>query len=235
MSAENLKLPSEYIEPMILSYCYKNQSYFLKIKDWLNTKDKKGVSYFNDVKLQEIFNIVCFFYDKYEKLPNETTLKTLVDKLEKDEEIKLFKLSLVEKIFNTTEDEIDSKYIEEETLKFIKEAKAYEVIIDSSKYINDQNYEGFINDMEEISKINFDKDLGVSIKEFDKLYDLFQDLDDQKTVSTGFRNLNSFLDSGFKSKELVVLSSTPGVGKCLKENVKVKVKYKYNTETNEIL
>jgi len=235
MSDKNLKLPSEYIEPIILSYCYHNQSYFIKIKDWLNTKDKKGISYFNDSKLQDIFNVIATFFNKYERLPNKTTLKSVIDKIEKDEEVKLYKLSIIDKIFDTKLEEIDTTYIEEETLKFIKEAKAYEVIIDSSKYINDENYEGFITDMEEISKINFDKDLGVSIKEADKIYDLFQDLGDQKTVTTGFRNLNSFLDSGFKARELTVFSSTPGVGKCVKNNVKVRVRVKVDTENKRII
>jgi replicative DNA helicase len=223
----NLKIPTEILEELILSYCIKNATFFIKIKDHLDTRNK-DFSYFNDTKKQKVFNLLAAFFDKYDKLPKKETLFSIIEKLEKDDEIKLYTLAITKKMYEN-EESLDSDYIEEETLKFIKEAKAYEVIISSSSYIKDENYSGLIDDIENIAKISFDEDLGTSIKEYDKIYDMFQSLTNEGAISTGYRNLDSLMDGGFHNQELYVFSSTPGVGKCLRGDVEIEVEY----ETNE--
>ena len=57
------------LEPAILIHALKNRSFFLKIKPYLQTKGKK--SFFQEAKLQKIFNNVCIWYDKYKRFPKE--------------------------------------------------------------------------------------------------------------------------------------------------------------------
>lgn len=211
---ENLKLPSEILEPLILANSKANPSFFIKIKEHLDTSET-GKVYFNDPKYQEIFNLFCKCHSKYKKFPKETTLNALIDRLEKNEEIKLYKQSIVKKMFSSSIEDIDPEFIEEQTLEFIKENKVYEAISSSQKDMEEGNYGGLLGRIESAVRVNFDDDLGLSIKEVDEIIERIDNISNENAISTGYPNLDSELGGGFKNKEIYVFAAIPGLGKTL--------------------
>jgi len=234
---ENLKLPSELLEPAILRHSLNNVSFFLKIKPYLKTAIKTKKSYFTDTKYQTIFNIVCTWYDKRFKFPNEKEMILFLDKFEKDDDVKVLTKSLIREIYEGEQDEIDIDYVEEETKRFIQENQIYEAMLQSQIDIENGNFSAIADKMQKAITVNFDKDLGVSIRDIEAGLTDINALDSDKTVSSGFPSLDdvSALDSGFHAGEISIFSGIPGIGKCIFRDVKVMVSYEINTETGEII
>src|SRR5271157_2898306 len=112
--AENIKLPSSILEPMMMAYALNDVSFFLKIKQYLDTNNRKGNRYFNDEKYQKIFNLLSRFFDKYKSFPKKDTFKALIDKFENDKEIKLYENAIIDKIYDYDLKSIDPIYLQEE-------------------------------------------------------------------------------------------------------------------------
>jgi replicative DNA helicase len=230
---ENLKLPSKSLEPLILNYCVKNPSFFMKIKPYLKTDNRK--SYFSDKKYQEIFNYYSAYFDKFDLSPKRKTMKAIVAKrYEQDEELQLYFNTIIDDMYEDKE-EYNEEYIEEEIKNFIKENKVYEAWLQGQNDIEEGKYGSLLNKFEEAVRINFDKDLGTSIKEIDQMYDNIIDLMDEEVIDTGYDNLNAVLDKGFHNREIYILAAIPGGFKCLRNDVKVKVRYKIDEETGNII
>lgn len=211
---KNLKLPSELLEPLILTGCLRNVSLFLKIKTYIDTNGKGNKSYFSDEKYQNIFNLFCKWFDKFKKFPSKKELKILIDRLNNDEEIKLLLNSIADKVYDY-EEEITYEYLEEELVNFIKENRIYEAIATSQIDIENNNYGAIVNRMEEAVRVTFDKNLGISIRDIDQAFNEIRKLNEEECLETGYPNLDSILDGGLHPKELYCFASTPGVGKTL--------------------
>jgi len=212
---DNLKLPSEMLEPQILAASTIHLSYFMKIKKFIDTNNEFGKSYFTDNKYQEIFNLYCKYYDKFQEQPTKMTMLTLVNRSESDDEIKLYKEAILEKMFSIKEEEINLQYIEEETEQFIKQDRVYEAMQSAQEDIADQNYGAIVSKMEEAVRVSFDKDLGISIENIDEAFNRINSINEELAVSTGFKHLDSFLDGGLHPKEIYILAAIPGGGKTL--------------------
>jgi replicative DNA helicase len=235
MENNNLKIPSKQLEPLILAGCINNQSLFLKIKNYLDTNKQKDKSYFSDEKYQQIFNIICKWFDKFKKFPIADEFKVIIDKLKYDEEMKILLYSVVEKMYEYDATEITYDYLEEELINFIKENRVYEAMMLSQTDIDNGNFGAIANRMEEAIRVSFDKDLGISIKEVDEGFKRINRLNEEESLPTGYSHLDSILDGGWHAKELYCFSAIPGGGKCSRKDVKVKVKYRIDTETGKIL
>lgn len=234
--SNNLKLTSEELEPYIISHSINDVSFFLKIKKYLDTNSSKGKSYFNDEKLQKIFNIISKWYDKYAKFPTQKELRIINDKLHKDDnELRFLISSAVEKIYETKPSDIDNEFIEEETINFIKENNVYEAMMQSQIDIQEQNYSAIADRMKEAIAVNFDKDLGFSIREIEKGLSSLTELNEEYTISSGFPTLDEVLDGGWRGKEIYTFAAVPGIGKCCHKDVKVMVSYEIDEDTGEII
>jgi len=230
---ENLKLPSKVLEPMILNYCRQNSSFFMKVKSYLQTDGKK--TYFSDGKYQEVFNIYSKFFEKYEKPPKKGSILSLIDrKYQGDKEAKAYMEIIVENMYKK-DDGYNEEYIEEEIKNFVQENRLYEAWLHGQQDIEEGAYGSLLHRFEDAVRINFDKDLGTSIKDIDTIYDDITKLMDEDVVDTGYSNLNSILDGGWHNRELYIVGAIPGGFKCSKSDVRVKVKYQINEETGEIL
>lgn len=229
----NLKIPTKRLEPVILNYCRLNSSFFLKVKEYLTTEGKK--SYFSDSKYQEIFNLYGKFFDKFKKPPKKETLKLLLDrKYQDDEEMKSYFFSIVDIMFDGTM-EYDEELIEEEIKTFIQENRVYEAWFEGQGDVEKGDYGSLLTKVENAVRVNFDKDLGTSIKEVDFMYDNIYNIMNEEVVDTGYSHLNSVIDGGFHNKEMYCLSAIPGGFKCSLGTTKIKIKYQINEETGEIL
>jgi len=229
--SDNLKIPTQRLEPIILNYCRGNPSFFLKVKEYLTTQGKK--SYFSDDKYQEVFNIYGKFFDKFNKPPKRETLKAIIDrKYQNEEELKVYFFSIINTMFDNSM-EYDEEYIEEEIKTFIQENRVYEAWFEGQGDVEKGNYGALLAKVEDAVRVNFDKDLGTSIKDVDFMYDHIHKIMNEDVIDTGFSHLNSIIDSGFHNKEIYCLSAIPGGFKCSHSNVKVKIKYQINKETIE--
>ena len=211
----NLKIPSEMLEPQILAACAAYLPFFMKVKKYLDTNGEHDKSYFTDSKYQDVFNLYCKYFDKFKEQPTKLTLTTLVGRTETDEEVKLYKESIIEKMFSIKPQDMNLQYLEEETEQFIKQSKVYEAMQDAQVDIVEQNYGGIVTKMEEAVRINFDNDLGISLDKADEAFERMNMINNEKAVSTGYKHLDSFLDGGFHPKELYILAAIPGGGKTL--------------------
>ncbi len=234
MIEESLKIPSELIEPAILKKCIADVSFFIKIKDFLDTRKFKEKSYFNDKKFQKIFNIICFFFEKFEKMPKKADVKFIIDKtVKEDVDIILYLKSITDKIFDES-NEFSDEMVEEETLKFIKEVRAYEGFLEAQVHFQQGNFGKIPSVMEEAIRINFDKDLGKEITDISFVDDL-NDVYVGSVISSGFPKIDSILGSGFLKDTMVIISGAPGTGKCSRKDVKITVEYYIDDSTGEII
>jgi len=231
MNNNNLKFPSEILEPSIIIHSLNNVSFFLKIKPYLDTNGTKK-SYFNDEKYQTIFNIISKWYDKFNKFPTQKELLIVNEKLNKnDNELKFLIDTIINKVYTESPEDVDINFIEQETQKFIQENRVYEAMMLSQIDVENGNYDIIAERMREAITVNFDKDLGVSIRDVEKGITLLNELGAETSISTGIPSLDNVLDGGWRGKEIYVFAATPGIGKCLRYDVKVKVFYEFNGVT----
>lgn len=216
---DNLKISSEKLEEMILSASTLNLSFFMKIKQYLDTSSDRDKKYFSDPKNQIVFNIYSKYFDKYKKQPTKATMLTLLERISDankyEEEIKIYLLSIAERMFTTSSSDLNLDFIEEETINFIKENLVYEAIAKSQIDIDNKNYGAIVDRMQRAVSVNFDKDLGISIKDTEEILKRLNKVNTQKIISTGFPNLDNFLEGGLYPKELTVLAGIPGTGKTM--------------------
>lgn len=216
----NLKIKSKNLEMLILQCSVQNLSFFMKIKSYLETTGEQGKSYFDDEKYQIVFNLYCRFFDKHKKQPKIKTFKLLVEaycnKTKQSEEISLYLNNIAEHMYASVEDEVDMEEIEEQTINFIKENRVYESMLSAQIDMKEGNYERIVSKMEDAVRVSFDKDLGLSIREAENvIYQLDDELNSSRVISTGFANLDNFMEGGFFPKSLYCISGIPGVGKSL--------------------
>lgn len=216
----NLKIKSENLEMLILQCSVQNLSFFMKIKSYLDTSRETDKSYFDDEKFQTAFNLYCRFFDNYKKQPKKKTFILLVEKYSQkanhSEEQSLYLLKIADKMYESIENEIDIEEIEEQTINFIKENRVYESMISAQQDMKEGNYERIVSKMEDAVRVSFDKDLGLSIREADNvIYQLDDELNSSRVISTGYSNLDNFMEGGFFPKALYCISGIPGVGKSL--------------------
>lgn len=175
--------------------------------------DKK--SYFTDVKLQRIFNGICKWYDKFQKFPKEKELLIIIDKTEKDEAVKILVKSQIREIYNGDPTEIEGEFVAEETKKFIQENQVYEAILTSQIDIEQGNFGAIPQKMMDAVSVNFDKDLGTSIRDIELGLNEINSLDDEAVIPSDFPTIDSdsVLDGGFRNEEIYVFAAIPGLGK----------------------
>jgi replicative DNA helicase len=227
---KNLTLPEHLLEPYILKHAAHNRSFFLKIKPYLDTSRERSKSYFSDEKIQQIFNLVVRFFDKYQDFPKKETLKSMMKKIVKDEDISFLMNSMIDEMYSGQIEDLDEQFFEEEVLNFIKEAKIYEAIVESQIDIQSKNFNSIVNRMESAVRINFDKNLGISIRDTTTALDKIREINEVKTISSGFSHFDSMLDGGFRPREITCFSAIPGGFKCVRKDTIIKIRYKIEQE-----
>ena len=229
-----IKIPNEILERNIVHEALHNNSFFLKVKKYIDTTKDKGKSYFTDDNLQKIFNLICVYFDKYKKIPKRNEIEFLLEKIEKDET----KLMLVKSCLGFVidlKDKLNPDLISDETKNFIKKAKAFEGFLEGQEEFEKGNYDKLADIFAKSAQINFDNDLGVSIKDVDKAYELISSTSSENAISTGMKSLDRLLDGGSHGSEIYIYSGTPGIGKCSHRDVKITIRYKIDTETGKIV
>lgn len=211
----DIKFDSKALEKIIVAYTIKNKAFFLKAGKHLRTKSAKIKSYFNDAKLQSVLNMVCYFNDHYDKFPILEELQVLIDRTPEEEQTKFFIKKTAEELFEYDTKEVDSTFIEEETTNFIKTARVVEAMALAQLDLNKGNFSSISERMKEAVNINFDMDLGLSVRDLENGVKLLKESEDEtKTISLGWSSMDHVFGR-IRPGELFVFAGVPGIGKTI--------------------
>lgn len=208
-----LKFSSETEEKMIVGYFYKDRATFLKLAQYLTTKNWEKDSYFNDKKLQFLMNTCYEYSNKYKKMPTEDIVFAEIEKNIND----IFTQEKVKKLFSDLQT-IDytaysEDYIKDAAVNFIKNERAIEAAEICQKEISKGNYSNLSKIMSDAVNVNLDKDLGISIKNVAQAFNLVKEVKDPRAGCTwGSPTLDSILGR-IQKGELGILAGVPGAGK----------------------
>lgn len=211
---KNLKIPSEILEQMILSYSLHNAAFFLKVKNYLTTDSYKKKSYFNDNKNQLLFNILSRWYDKYNSFPVIKEMKVFIDRVDEDDEIKFLLSTMVDKYYAEDTSTFNEKNLVDETQQFITENRVIEAIASSQEDMAKGTYGNIVDKIRDAVTVSFDKDLGTSIKDFQEAKIKLDSIQPTASIQYGLPTLD-YLTGGLFPQEITVFASTPGLGKTL--------------------
>jgi len=212
-----LTINDNVLEDNIIYYSRINEQFLLKIMDYLNVPGGVNIykSYFSQLNNQIILNVIFWHYKTYGKIPDWETIYHIVRRKLSPMDSE-FLLSVRNKIIDLNkiqQPNIDYDFLEEETIKFIRKVKFYEVLTESQKDLEEQNFDAITKKIQKSIEITFDEDLGTSILNFDKIKNDMLDLDKSKKIETGFKTLDEVLDGGMRGGEIYCLSAVPGIGK----------------------
>ena len=211
----DIKFSSSSLERFILSYLIKDKSFFLKVAQYLKTSDFIKKSYFIDSKLQWILNTCLIYYSKYDRIPSLDTIKILSEgKFKSDALLSSSMLKAVDEIYTKDLSTFEADYLKDETVKFIKTARAVEATLQNELDISNGNFEGLTERMQKAVNINLDKDLGISLADTKATLDLIQEQDEGSGITFGSSALDRILGSP-RAGELTVFCGTPGIGKTI--------------------
>ena len=211
----DIKFSSSSLERFILSYLIKDKSFFLKVAQYLKTSDFVKKSYFIDSKLQWILNTCLIYYSKYDRIPSLDTIKILSEgKFKNDALLSSSMLKAVDEIYTKDLSTFEADYLKDETVKFIKTARAVEATLQNELDISNGNFEGLTERMQKAININLDKDLGISLADTKATLDLIQEQDEESGITFGSSVLDRILGSP-RAGELSVFCGTPGIGKTI--------------------
>jgi replicative DNA helicase len=208
-----IKISSATLEEMFVAYSLKNASFFLKIKPYLATNSYKKKCYFNDEKNQILFNLLARWYDKYTSFPTLKEVKLFIERINEDEDIKIYLYSLVDKYYNSNEyDGLNEKNLLEEAENYILQQRVIENIALSQIDIEKGSYSNIVERMREAVSVNFDKDLGVSIKDYQMIVEkINSSLKGQNVIKTGLTTLDRLIN--ISGSEIFTVAAPPGIGK----------------------
>lgn len=215
-------MDNNLLEFYILLYATRNESFLIKIEQYLFTGEKGRVNtskkYFTDMNYQIFFNIVCVIRNKINKLPSLSDLEFIISgKFKDDIDRKTSLLDLARDVYKSDE-VVDFMLIEKDAENFIKEVKFLEAFSSSSKDIQGKDYEVAIEKLQKATQINFDTNLGVDLKNWDQIKKLVIDKNSSDSVvPTGYNFLDkdNILDGGLRGGEIGCVAAIPGIGKTL--------------------
>ena len=209
-----LKFESETEEKLIAGYFFKDRSTFLKLAQYLTTKNWKKSSYFNDNKLQFLIN-TCFAYsEKYKQMPTEDIIFSEIEKCnDMDDYLKEKTKTLFSSLRSVDYSQYSEDYIKDEAVKFIKRERALEANYMCDSEIQKGNFDNLDKIMRKAINVNLDKDLGVSIKDVKATLPLIQEVhDDSLGCTWGSKTLDDRLGR-IQPGEIAAIAGLPGAGK----------------------
>lgn len=200
--------PTQEIESRILA--------LIRIKDnWYKYHGVLQVQFFGSEATRQIFNIILEFFKKYDSEKLTTgSMKTIIAKVIKDEDLRDSCLEIVRKIRKLSF--VDSKMMEEVVKDFAKR-QLVKIAITEGITLLDSADPDFTTLKEHI-----DKALNLSTDGENDAYAYFSDPSnriraerEEKKISTGIPRLDEVLRGGMSPGELLVLLGPPGRGKTL--------------------
>ena len=209
-----LKFESETEEKMIVSYFLKDRSTFLKLSQYLVTKNWQKNSFFNDSKLQFLINATYSYVNKYKKMPNEDIIYSMIEKTSSmDDYIKRKTKELFKNLKEKDLSDYSPDYIKDTAVNFIRRERAIEATYRCMSEIDSGNYDSLDSLMRDAINVNLDKDLGISIKDVAQVLPLIQEVHDEHAGCTWGSPTLDIKNGRIQPGEIAALAGVPGAGK----------------------
>ena len=208
------KFDSPTEEKLIVGYFYRDRSTFLKLAQYLTTKDWRKYSFFNDKRLQFLVNACYLYSDKYKKMPPVKIVNAFIEKTSTMDD---FEKEKTKQLFDSLQaidySEYSPEYLKDVAVKFIKRERAAEAAFKCQAEIEKGNFDNLDKIMREAINVNLDKDLGTSIKDVAEVLPMIQEVhDDAEGCTWGSKTIDTRLGRVQKG-EIAVLAGLPGAGK----------------------
>jgi replicative DNA helicase len=201
------KIDFDIFEKILVRHAMLDSEYLASISDYVQPK------YFEDKNIAKYFEIVDKFYEKRNKLPTFTEVKTY---LTTDDLKKGFK-KLVES-FKTLDIGFDRDELYDNTEKFLKERGMYHAILESAEDISEDKADTtkIVQKFEKIAGINLNADRGIELfGDKEKIIDDI--LNEEAAISSKWKWLDEHLGGGFRQagKALYVFAGQANIGKSI--------------------
>ena len=208
------KFDSPTEEKLIVGYFYRDRSTFLKLAQYLTTKDWRKYSFFNDKRLQFLVNACYLYSDKYKKMPPVKIVNAFIEKTSTMDDFEKEKTKqLFDSLLAIDYSEYSPEYLKDVAVKFIKRERAAEAAFKCQAEIEKGNFDNLDKIMREAINVNLDKDLGTSIKDVAEVLPMIQEVhDDAEGCTWGSKTIDTRLGRVQKG-EIAVLAGLPGAGK----------------------
>ena len=210
------------LEFYILLNASRDESFLLKIEQFLFTGEKSKFrnpkNYFSDITYQIFFNTLCHARNAMFKLPTILDMGFLFSRMFKGNEDLLDSLKDLKNDIYKSMETVDFSLIEQEVEGFIKQVRFADAFQDSTRDIQNKDYQTAIDKMTAATQVNFDTDLGIHIKDWNQVKELITEVNaTDKIVSTGYNFLDQdkILDGGLRGGEVGCVAAVPGIGKTL--------------------
>lgn len=203
MSSLNL----DYFEKIL---CYRSlfdTTYLSSIIDHINPK------FFKDKNIGKVFTIICTFYNKRNKLPTLTEVKSYLT----TDELKQSFRDLVHSLQDIDKN-IDRDELYENTERFLKEKAVYSTMLEVANDISkgDIDTSAILQKVEKSCSINLVTDTGFNL--FDDVDKLIHDINAvQRTIPSTWPWLDEALNGGFleNGRALYVFAGETNIGKSI--------------------
>ena len=201
---ENEKLTSfgSSFQSKVISSLITKKTFLQTISDILQQE------YFDsDANKWLVKNIIDYFYE-FKTSPTLEVLKIKIN----DVEDEVLNVSIVDKLktaWNFRES-TDLEFVQKETIKFCKNQKLKNAIIDSVVLLENQDYDGIKKKVDDAMRAGTERDIG---------HDYLVSLDERlsksarDTVECGWGEIDEIMDGGLGGGELGVIVAPAGIGK----------------------
>jgi replicative DNA helicase len=186
----------------LLAALFKNKTFLQQISDILES------DFFESDANKWIASTVIAYFTEYKSSPTLEVMKVRVDEVD-NEVLKTSIVDTLKEIMKNLEAD-DTKFVQDETIKFCKNQKLKGAIMDSVNLLQAGDYDGIKFKIDEAMKSGTDRDLGHEY--MIDIADRFSETT-RKTVPTGWDVIDDLMDGGLGPGELGVFVAPAGIGK----------------------
>ena len=203
------------LEIDIFKYCNADRPFMIKMIQNLKPE------YFESMLNAKIFRCYKECFEKFNKTPTEKILSLMLQNMGEQQQIIDV---IVRKIYLTTLqiDTAERDYITKEVVTFAKRARMIDAIGQSLDLIDKNDFEKIVQITKDALLFNLDIQSGYDLYDVDARYkSLFDSM--QNVVSTGYTQIDSVLNGGWRKKECCCIAGAPGMGKCAKYDAYIDI------------
>jgi archaellum biogenesis ATPase FlaH len=196
---------SDFVERLMLRKFITDRSYATFVAENLNP------AFIDNKTIKSAIDIGVMYLKKYGKTLTIDLIVNIMEKLGQDSEAKM-----LPSFFNTPV-EVDEEYARDTIKAYIQNKSLFNLIYaNSDKIMRTRNIYPYINELQRISSIEFNNDIGFDYLEQIEEY-IFDLVRPDARVSSGYHDLDVVTNGGFpaKGKCLVVFMAQPGLGKSM--------------------
>ena len=186
----------------LLAALFKNKLFLQQVTDILEP------GFFESDANKWIATTVNEYFTEYKSSPTLEVMKVRVDEVDND----VLKTGIVDTLKEIMKnlDAEDMDFVQDETIKFCKNQKLKEAIMESVNLLQAGDYDGIKSNIDNAMKAGADRDLG---HEYMSMIDDRFSETTRKTVPTGWDVVDDLMDGGLGPGELGVFVAPAGIGK----------------------